>query len=68
MGETKNSYKISVGKPEGKRLLGRPTYRWKDIRTDLGQIGWEDVDWINLAQNRDQWIALVDTVMKLQVL
>jgi hypothetical protein len=52
-----------VGKPEGKRLLGRPRRRWEDIRMDLREVGWEGVDWILLAQHRDQWRTLVNTVM-----
>jgi hypothetical protein len=54
-----------VGKPEGKRPLGRPRHRWMDnIKMDLG---WDGMDWIKLAQDRDQWKAVVDTVMKLRV-
>jgi hypothetical protein len=65
MGETRNAYRILVGKPEGKRTLGRPRRAWVDnIKMDLGEIGW---DWIELAQNRDQWRALVNTVMNLRV-
>jgi hypothetical protein len=57
-----------VGKSEGKRPLGRPRHRWKDdIRMDLGTIGWEGIDWMHLAQDRDQWQALVTTVMNLRV-
>jgi hypothetical protein len=57
-----------VGKPEGKRPLGRPTPRWEDnIRMDLREIGWGNMDWIDLAQDRDQWRALVNTVMNLRV-
>jgi hypothetical protein len=53
-----------VGKPEGKRPLGRPRRRWEDnIRMDLRVIGWGGMDWIDLAQDRDQWKALVNTVM-----
>jgi hypothetical protein len=56
------------GKPEGKRPLGRPRRRWVDnIKMDLREIGWNGVDWIDLAQDRDQWRALVNTVMYLQV-
>jgi hypothetical protein len=58
-----------MGKPEGKRPLVRPRYRWEDgIRMDLREIGWGSVDWIQLAQDRDWWWALVNTVMKLRVL
>jgi hypothetical protein len=57
-----------VGKPEGKRPLGRPRRRWVDnIKMDLGEIGWDGMDWIDLAQDRDRWRALVNTVMNLQV-
>jgi hypothetical protein len=61
MGETRNAYRILVGKPEGKRPLGRPRRRWVDnIKMDLGEIGWDVMD-------RDQWRALVNTVMNLWV-
>jgi hypothetical protein len=57
-----------VGKPDGKRLLGRPMRRWVDnIIMDLRVIGWDGMDWIDLAQDRDQWRALVDTVLNLRV-
>jgi hypothetical protein len=65
--EKRDAYRILVGKPEGKRLLGRPRRRLDDIRMDLGEIGWGGMDWIDLAQDRNQWRALVNTVMKLQV-
>jgi hypothetical protein len=58
MGEMRNAYRIFVGKPEGKRPLGRPKHRLEDIRIDLRKIGWEGTDWIHLAQNREQWGAL----------
>jgi hypothetical protein len=59
---------ILVGKPEGKRPLGRPRRRWVDsIKMDLGEIGWDGTDLIELAQDRDQWRALVNTVMNLRV-
>jgi hypothetical protein len=68
MGEKRNTYRISVGKPEGKRPLGRPRRRWVDsIKMDLREIGWDGMDWIELAQNRDRWRALVNTVMNLRV-
>jgi hypothetical protein len=68
IGETRNAYRILVGKPEGKRPLGRPRRRWVDNRKmDLREIGWDGVDWIELAQDRDQWRALVNTVMNLRV-
>jgi hypothetical protein len=57
-----------VGKPEGKRPLGRPGRKWVDnIKIDLREIGWDDMDWIDLAQDKDQWKALVNTVMNLRV-
>jgi hypothetical protein len=59
---------LLVGKPEGKRPLGRPRCRWVDnIKIYLRVIGWDGVDWIDLAQDRDQWRALVGTVMNLRV-
>jgi hypothetical protein len=62
------AYMILVGKPGGKRPLGRPRRRWEDnVRMDLREIGWGGVDWIDLAQDRDQWRALVNTVMNLRV-
>jgi hypothetical protein len=55
MGEVKNSYKIFVRKPEGKTPLRRPRHIWEDnIRMDLGEKGWEDIDWMHLAQDKDQ--------------
>jgi hypothetical protein len=68
MGETRNAYRILVGKPEGKRPLGRPRSTWVDnIKMDLEQIRWHSKDWIELAQDRDQWRALVNAVMNLRV-
>jgi hypothetical protein len=68
MGETRNTYRILVGKPEGKRPLRRPRRRWVDnIKMDLREIGWDGKYWIELAQDRDQWKALVNTVMNLRV-
>jgi hypothetical protein len=62
------AYMILVGKPEGKRPLGRPRRRWMDnIKMDLREIGRGGMDWIDLAQVRDQWRALVNTVMNLRV-
>jgi hypothetical protein len=69
MGEDREVYKVLVGKPEGKRPLGRPRRRWEDgIRMDLGRIDLGGVDWIRLAQDRDQWQAAVSAAMNLQVL
>jgi hypothetical protein len=57
-----------VGKPEGKRPLGRPRCRWvDDIRMDLGEMGWGDVDWIAVAKDRNRWRAVVNSVLKLLV-
>jgi hypothetical protein len=68
MGEKKNAYRLLVGKPEGKRQLGRPRSRWVDnIRMDLVEVGWGDVDWIGLAKDRNRWRALVNVVMNLRV-
>jgi hypothetical protein len=68
MGETRNAYRILVGKPEGKRPLGNPRRRWVDnIKMDLGGIGWDGRDWIKLAQDREQWRALVNMATNLRV-
>jgi hypothetical protein len=68
IGEMKNAYKILVGKPEGKRPVRRPRRRCEDnIRMDLGEIRWEGVDWMRLAQDRDQWRAPMNTIMNLRV-
>jgi hypothetical protein len=68
VGEIRNLYKILIGKPEGKIPLGRPRRRCEvNIRISLWEVGWEGVDWIHLAQDRDQWRAVVNTVMKLWV-
>jgi hypothetical protein len=67
-GEKRNIYRTLVGKPEGKRPLGRPRRRWVDnSKTDLREINWNGMYWIDLAQDRDQWRALVNTVMNLRV-
>jgi hypothetical protein len=69
MGEGRNVYRVLVGKPEGKRPLGRPRRRWEDgIKMDLREIGWGGVEWIQLAQDRDRWRAVVNAVMNLRVL
>jgi hypothetical protein len=63
-----NAYRVLVGKAKGKRPLGRPTHRWEDnIKMVPRQIAWDVVNWIHLAQNRDRWRALVNTVMKFRV-
>jgi hypothetical protein len=64
----RNVYRILVGKPEGKRPLGRHRRRWvNNIKMDLRETGWNGMDWIDLGQDRDQWRALVNTVINLQV-
>jgi hypothetical protein len=68
MWEKRNAYRLLVGKPEGKRPLERPRCRWVDnIKMDLGEIGWGGVDWIGMAQDGDQWRALVNAIMDLWV-
>jgi hypothetical protein len=65
--EKKNAY-ILVGKPEGKRPLGRSRSRWvNNIKMNVREIGWDGMDWIDLAQDRDQWRALVNTAVNLRV-
>jgi hypothetical protein len=67
-GEKKIAYRILVGKPEGMRPPGRPRCRWmNNIKVDLREIGWVSMDWIDLIQNRDQWRALVNTVMNFRI-
>jgi hypothetical protein len=68
MGEKRNAHWILVGKPGGKRPLGRPRHRWMhNNKIDLREMGWDGVDWIDVSQNRDQWRALVYKVMNLRV-
>jgi hypothetical protein len=68
MGKKRNAYKILMGKPEGKRPLGICRRRWENnINRDRSEIRWGGMDWIDLAQNKDQWRALLNTVMKLRV-
>jgi hypothetical protein len=68
MGEKSNTYRLLVGKPEGERPLGRPRCRWVDnIRIDLGEVGWGDVDCIGLAQERNRQRTLVSSVLNLWV-
>ncbi|KAJ4450771.1 hypothetical protein ANN_02201 [Periplaneta americana] len=67
MGESRNAYRVLVGRPEGKRPLGRPRRRWEDnIKMDLREVGYDDRDWINLAQDRDRWRAYVRAAMNLR--
>jgi hypothetical protein len=68
MVEQRNAYRLLMAKPEEKRPLGRPRRRWVDnIRVDLGELEWGDADWIDLAQDRDKWRALVNSVLNLRV-
>jgi hypothetical protein len=68
LGEKRGGYRILVERPEGRRPLGRPTRRWDDnIKMDLQEVGWVDMDWIELAQYRDRWRALLNAVMNLWV-
>jgi hypothetical protein len=68
MGEKRNGCRLLVGKPEGKRSLGRSRRRWvNNIRMDLGEMGWGDVDWIGLAKDRNRRRALVNSVLNLRV-
>jgi hypothetical protein len=68
MGAKRNAYSLLMGGPEGKRPLGRVRCRWVNIiKMDLGDIKWDGLVWMNMAQNRDQWRALVNTIMNLRV-
>jgi hypothetical protein len=67
MGERRDVYRILVGKPEGKRPLGRPRRRWNDNKMDLQDVGSGGMDWIDLPQDMDRWRALVIAVMNLRI-
>jgi hypothetical protein len=67
-GEKRDACRILVGKLEGKKRLGKPRRRWLDkVKIDFGEIGWSVMDWIDLAQDRDQWSALMTKVMNFRV-
>ena len=69
MGEKRNAYRVLMCKPTVKKPLGRSRLRWKyNINTQLKETGWESMDWIDLAQDRDMWLVVVNTAMDLQVL
>jgi hypothetical protein len=68
MGERRGAYRALMEKPEGGRPLGRSRRKWEDnIKMDLREVGWGSMDWINLAQDRDRWRALVNAVMNLRI-
>jgi hypothetical protein len=67
MGEERGAYRSLMGRPEGRRPLGRPRHRWEDnIKMDVQEVGW-GMDWIELAQDRDRWRAVVNTLINLRV-
>jgi hypothetical protein len=68
LGKGRSVYRVLVGKPEGKRPLGRPRRRWEDnIKAHLQDIGCDDMDWIELAEDRNRWRAIVNAVMNIRV-
>jgi hypothetical protein len=68
MGERRGAYRALMGKPEGRRPLGRPRRRWEDnIKMDLREVGWGVMDWIDLAHDTDRWRAVLNVVMNLRV-
>jgi hypothetical protein len=68
IGDGRHTYRVLVGRPKGKRPLGRHRCRWGDnMKMDLQEVGWGGMDWITLAQDRDRWLSLLDVVMSFQV-
>jgi hypothetical protein len=68
MGEGRGAYRVLVGRPEGRRPLGRPRRKWEDnIEMDVQEVGWGGMDWIDMAQDRDRWLTVVSAVMNLWV-
>jgi hypothetical protein len=68
VGKRRSAYRVLVGKPEGRRPLGRSRHRWEDnMKMDFRKVEWKGMDWIDLAQDRDRWLALVNVVMNLRV-
>ena len=68
IGERRGAYRVLVGRPEGRIPSGRPRHRWEEnIKIVLQEVGWRGMNWIDLAQDRDRWRALVNAVMKLRV-
>jgi hypothetical protein len=68
MGEKRGAYRVLVGRPQGRRPLERPRRRWEDnIKMDVQEVGWGGMDWIDMAQDRDRWQALVNAVINLWV-
>jgi hypothetical protein len=68
MGDERGAYRILVGRPKGRRPLGRPRRRWEDtIKIDIWEVGWEDMNWIELAQDRVSWLSVVNEVMNIRV-
>jgi hypothetical protein len=68
MGDGRGAYRVLVGRPEGRSPLGRPRRRWEgNIKINLQEVGWGDMEWIDMAQDRDRWRAVVNAVMNLRI-